>query len=76
MGKLPIVSGARTVRVFESLGWVKARQSGSHVILTKEGSISTLSVPLHSTLAKGTLRTLIQASGISVDQFVGAERRA
>ena len=70
--KLPIVSGREAVRAFGKLGWSVARQSGSHIVLTKTGEIATLSVPDHSELAKGTLRSLIRAANITVEMFVAA----
>lgn len=33
----PLLSGREVVHVFESLGWQVARQSGSHIIMVKEG---------------------------------------
>ncbi len=33
MPQLPCISGRKAVRVFESLGWLQVRQSGSHMIL-------------------------------------------
>jgi predicted RNA binding protein YcfA (HicA-like mRNA interferase family) len=70
MAALPSVSGERAVRTFQKAGWFKDRQHGSHVILIKPGHPASLSVPQHRELAPGTLRSLIRASGISVDQFV------
>ena len=67
---LPVLSGREAVRVFESLGWSVARQSGSHIILVKEGEMATLSVPDHREVAKGTLRGLIRAAGLTVADFV------
>lgn len=67
---LPVLSGRDVVRVFESLGWSVARQSGSHIILVKEGAMATLSVPDHREVAKGTLRGLIRAAGLTVADFV------
>lgn len=69
MHKLPIVSGKEAVTAFSKLGWQISRQRGSHVILTKEGSINTLSVPLHHTLGPGLLRDLIRVADITVDEF-------
>lgn len=60
------------VRVFKSLGWEVARQSSSHIIMTKEGETVTLSVPDHKEVAKGTLRSLIRAANLTVDEFVAA----
>lgn len=70
MAALPVMSGRKVVRVFESLGWHVARRRGSHIIMVKDGSIATLSVPDHKEIARGTLRSLIRTAGITVDQFV------
>jgi predicted RNA binding protein YcfA (HicA-like mRNA interferase family) len=67
--ELPVCSGRQAVAVFVSAGWVVRRQRGSHVILTRAGSLVTLSVPDHRELAPGTLRKLIRLSGMSVDDF-------
>ena len=72
MPPLPSLSGREVVRVFESLGWEVARRRGSHVVLVKEGSYATLSVPDHSAVAKGTLRSLIRAAHMTVSEFVEA----
>jgi predicted RNA binding protein YcfA (HicA-like mRNA interferase family) len=72
MASLPVLSGREVVKTFESLGWKVARQSSSHIIMTKEGEMVTLSVPDHKEVAKGTLRSLIRAANITVDEFVSA----
>ena len=69
MARLPVLSGADAVKVFEKAGWTVDRQRGSHVILVKDGHIATLSVPDHKELAKGTLRSLIRAAGITAEDF-------
>jgi predicted RNA binding protein YcfA (HicA-like mRNA interferase family) len=61
-------------RAFERLGWVMRRQRGSHMILTKPGQMASLSIPDHRELATGTLRKLIRAAGLSVDEFLSALR--
>ena len=70
MVQLPLLSGRQVIRIFCSFGWEVARQKGSHIILTKENHTATLSVPDHKEIAKGTLRSLIRSSGLSVDQFL------
>jgi len=69
MGRLPVVSGAEAVKDFEKAGWAVDRQRGSHVILVNEGHPATLSVPMHKELAKGTLRSLLRAAGMTTDDF-------
>jgi len=47
MASLPVISGSESVKVFERFGWTVARQTSSHIIMTKEGQIASLSVPNH-----------------------------
>ena len=69
MPQLPVLSGAQTARNLEEFGWSVARQRGGHIIMTKPGEMATLSVPNHSNVAKGTLRTLIRSAGLTVEEF-------
>ena len=69
MSPVPILRPREVVGAFEKLGWQVARQRGSHIILTREGHIATLSVPNHRTVARGTLRSLINRAGLTVDEF-------
>jgi predicted RNA binding protein YcfA (HicA-like mRNA interferase family) len=73
MASLPSLSGKEVVKSFESVGWRVVRQSSSHIIMTKEGEIATLSVPDHKEVAKGTLRSLIRAANLTIDEFVKAK---
>ena len=72
MPTLPVLSGNEAVKVFERLGWEVVRQSSSHIIMTKDGEVATLSVPDHKEVAKGTLRSLIRAANLTTDEFVKA----
>ena len=67
MPSLPVLSGREAVRAFEKAGWEVSRQRGSHMILTREGHIASLSVPDHKEVARGTLRSLIRNSGMTVE---------
>jgi predicted RNA binding protein YcfA (HicA-like mRNA interferase family) len=75
MPVVPVLRPRDVVRTFEKLGWEVARQRGSHIILTKEGHIATLSVPNHPYVARGTLRTLIARAGLTVEMFMQALRK-
>ena len=70
MPVLPILSGRAVVVAFERDGWRMVRQRGSHIVLVKEGRLATLSVPDHREVARGTLRTLIRSSGMTVADFI------
>lgn len=47
MALLPVLDGQEVVRVFESFGWSVARQKSSHIIMTRDGEVATLSIPNH-----------------------------
>ncbi len=53
MSKLPVVSGREVVRRLQKVGFVFARQSGSHMILQREEpKAMTVSVPDHKELKR------------------------
>ncbi|MGZ5007052.1 MAG: type II toxin-antitoxin system HicA family toxin [Methylobacter sp.] len=70
MPKLPVVSGAEVVRAFQRLGFVVARQRGSHIVMRRVSSGCV--VPNHAELKSGTLSGVLKQAGISVDEFIGA----
>ncbi|MBI3733247.1 MAG: type II toxin-antitoxin system HicA family toxin [Chloroflexi bacterium] len=70
MPPVPVLKPREVIRAFEKLGWEVSRQRGSHIILTKPGHIASLSVPNHSEIARGTLRSLISKAGVTVDEFL------
>lgn len=75
MPALPVLSGREIVSVLVSLGWVIARQRGSHIILTKPGELATLSVPDHKEVARGTLRSLLRSANLTVNEFLTYVRK-
>jgi len=75
MPALPRLSGRAVVKAFGRGGWELARQKGSHMVLVKEGSWASLSVPDHREIAPGTLRTLIRTAGLTVEAFLALTRR-
>ncbi len=71
MARLPVLGASEVIRAFEILGWEVAR-SGNHIILVRDGSNVSLSVPNHTEVARGTLRRLIRDAGITVAEFTDA----
>jgi predicted RNA binding protein YcfA (HicA-like mRNA interferase family) len=67
--KLPVCSGEQAIRAFQRLGWVRDRQKGSHVTLTRSGVQVVLTVPLHNELGPGLLRSLIRKAGLTAEAF-------
>ncbi len=70
MGKLANISGKQAVKAFERAGWTLMGQVGSHCVMTRQGERANLSVPQHKELSVGTLRALIRAAGMTVDEFL------
>ena len=70
MPQVPLLKPVDVIKIFKKFGWDVARSRGSHIILIKEGNIATLSVPNHSEVARGTLRALIDKSGLTVEEFL------
>ncbi len=72
MPNLPHLSGREIIRALERLGYVQARQRGSHVVMkksTNEGSIGCV-VPLHNEVAIGTLHSILKQARISTEEFL------
>ena len=70
MTKLPVASGEDAVKALERFGWRVARRAkGSHIVLTKPGSIYSLSVPDHKELARGTLRKILRLANLRVEEI-------
>jgi len=72
MPPVPLLRPREVVKAFRKLGWEVVRQRGSHIILTREGHIATLSVPDHSVVARGTLRALIRKADLTIEEFLHA----
>jgi predicted RNA binding protein YcfA (HicA-like mRNA interferase family) len=66
---LPKASGREHVKAFCSKGWIKRRQTASHIILTKEGVPATLSIPDHREVKMGTLKQLIRLVGWTDEEY-------
>ncbi|MBM4141777.1 MAG: type II toxin-antitoxin system HicA family toxin [Nitrospira sp.] len=62
----------RVIKAFERAGWKSQGQRGSHVILTKEGSMYIFSIPVHKgkSIKQGLLRDQIKKAGLTVEEFL------
>jgi predicted RNA binding protein YcfA (HicA-like mRNA interferase family) len=70
MGRLGNISGKEAANAFGKAGWQVMGQVGSHLVMTKSGVRTNLSIPQHKELSTGTLRALIRAAGMTVDEFL------
>lgn len=69
MSRLPVVSGRDVVKAFAKIGFALDRQKGSHMILYRAEPATTLTVPDHRELDRGTLRAIIRQAGITPEQL-------
>ncbi len=72
MPSIPRITGADAKRAFQRAGFHQDRMSGSHCIMKKDGHLYHLSIPMHQgkTLGVGLLKSLIEAAGLTVEQFL------
>ena len=75
MSGLPHISGRECIAALERAGFVRRRQTGSHIILRRDDPICQVVVPNHAMLDRGTLRAIIRQAGPSVDEFVALLRQ-
>ena len=72
MPKLPSVSGKAAIKAFAGVGFEVVRKAGSHHVMKRDGHPNLLTVPVHGNkdVANGTLRALISAAGLTIEEFV------
>ncbi len=68
MPKLPHVSGAAAIKALERLGFIKVRQSGSHIIM-RRGAKGCV-VPMHGEVKVGTLAGVLRQADVSPEEFI------
>lgn len=72
MPKLPHLSGKELIKAYTRDAWIKVSQKGSHVKLVKYREPvgkSTIIIPLHKTLKKGTLSGILRDSGMPLQKL-------
>lgn len=66
--KLPIVSGKEAIKALSKIGYYVRNQKGSHVHL-RHPTRMPLTVPWHDEIDRGTLKEIIEAAGLTVEEF-------
>ena len=67
MPKFPGLSGAQRVRALEKLGFVVARQSGSHIMMRRNAR--GFIVPNHKEVKVGTVNGVLRQAGVTAEEF-------
>lgn len=70
--RLPTLKYRKVVKVLTKIGFVGARQTGSHLILVKKDVKKIVTVPIHSNrdIKRGTLTAIIKQAGLTVKEFL------
>jgi predicted RNA binding protein YcfA (HicA-like mRNA interferase family) len=72
LGKLRVLFGRAACAILARHGFVEVRRRGSHIIMQKaldDGGTTTVPVPDHDELRKGTLQSIIRQSGVHRSEF-------
>jgi len=71
LGKLRVLSGKQVCAILARYGFLEVRQRGSHIVMQKQLSDTTVTVPVpnHAELRMGTLQSIIRQSGILKSEF-------
>ena len=68
MPSLPTLSGGDVIRGLERQGFSRVGQRGSHVKLRR--AATTVIVPDHREIRKGTLAAILRQAGIGIDALM------
>ena len=74
MSHLPMLRARAVIRAFETLGFVRVRQRGSHVFLRDPRTNRSTVVPVHAgeDIDRGLLRCILRELDLDVEIFLRA----
>jgi predicted RNA binding protein YcfA (HicA-like mRNA interferase family) len=64
-----VLSGAQLVKALERAGFTQVRTKGSHVIMRSAKAGRSVTVPLHTTVERGTLAAILRQVGLDQDDL-------
>ena len=71
MSKLPVISGKQVCTILKKIGYYIDHKTGSHIILRNENPpFRRVTVPNHKEVAKGTLRSIMRQTGLTLEEFM------
>ncbi|MEV6339040.1 type II toxin-antitoxin system HicA family toxin [Nocardia vinacea] len=60
----------KVLRVLESVGFEHVRTAGSHAVYRRGDDGRTAVVPLHGTVKRGTLASILRQAGMTATEFL------
>lgn len=71
MTKLPRgLSSGEVIRVLKRAGFYIKRRKGSHIVLRRDAPFAQVVVPDHKSVDTGTLASILDGAGLSVEDFI------
>jgi predicted RNA binding protein YcfA (HicA-like mRNA interferase family) len=68
--RLPALKPVELIKALGRVGWRQHRQTGSHIILVKEGAERPIPIPRHNKALKSSLRDeIIKQAGLTHGEF-------
>ena len=74
MERLPILSGARLIKILANFGYRIDRQRGSHIRLKAEGR-RPVTVPDYKTIDRSLLKKILHQANIDTEDFLNSFRK-
>lgn len=68
--KYPILSSKRIIQILLELGFEKISQKGSHAKYKSKITSRICIVPMHSEVARGTLKSILEQANIELEDFL------
>jgi predicted RNA binding protein YcfA (HicA-like mRNA interferase family) len=69
--KYPVLPPEDIIKVLVKIGFEKVSQKGSHAKFVKSGANKrVVIIPMHYEIAKGTLKSILEQAGITLEQFL------
>ena len=69
--KYPVLTPREIIKKLESFGFIYKSQKGSHIKYIKEGNPRRIAIiPNHDTVARGTLRSILEKADIDLEDFM------
>lgn len=68
--KYPILPPNKIIKAMSKFGFKKCSQKGSHAKYINYQSEKIFIIPMHSEIAKGTLKSILEQANIELEEFL------
>ena len=68
--KYPVLPPKKIIKILKKFGFEKISQKGSHVKYKNFYTGNLFIIPMHSEIASGTLKSILEQANIELEQFL------